>query len=489
MIPLLTPAEMRAADARTIAAGTPERVLMERAGRAVAWKVRSVLGGIYGRRIVVLGGKGNNGTDGRIAAATLRSWGAQVEVLDLADLARVIDGRARRAIARAHLVVDAMFGTGLRDTLEGNAAELVDLTDGARAAGAVVVAVDIPSGVDGLTGAVRGPAVHADHTVTFGAPKPGLWFHPGRAHAGDVTVADIGIDLGPVTLRTVIVEPHDVARWVPRRDATTHKWRAGVLVVGGSNGMAGAPMLVARAALRLGAGIVWAALPGRAAELASGSEVITLALPDDGAGVLSPGGAATLQAVLTRGRFGALVLGPGLGRAPETADAVRALVATTTIPLVLDADGLTAMANELDGLRQRRAPTVLTPHDGEFARLTGAAPGEDRIAAARALAVDANAVVLLKGPTTVVASPDGRVALNSTGGPALATAGSGDVLSGMIGAFCAQGMDGFEAATAGAFVHGRAADRAGHTGLVASDLPVAAAAALNEIIDCPAQEA
>ncbi len=486
MIPVLTPFEMGAADARTIAAGTPELVLVERAGRAVAWRVRAVLGGTYGRRIVVIAGRGNNGNDGRIAATALRAWGAQVVVLDLAD---GIDVRARRAVGRAHLVVDAMFGTGLRDTLEGNAAEFVGLMDSAHGAGAAMVAVDIPSGVDGLTGAVRGPAVRADHTVTFAAPKPGLWFHPGRAYSGKVTIADIGIDLGTEALRTVIAEPQDVARWVPRRAATTHKWRSGVLVVGGSHGMTGAPMLVAHAALRLGAGIVWAALPGRAGELASGSEVITVALPDDGQGVLSPSGVATLQEALTQGRFGALVLGPGLGRAPETAAAVRALVSATTIPLVLDADGLAAMAGELDVLRNRTGPAVLTPHDGEFARLTGAAPGKDRIAAARALALEANAVVLLKGPTTVVASPDGRVALNPTGGPALATAGSGDVLSGIIGAFCAQGIKMFEAATAGALVHGRAADRAGHTGLVASDLPVATAAALNEIIDRPAQEA
>ncbi len=486
MIPVLTPAEMASADARTTAAGTPEGALIERAGRAVAWRVRAVLGGTYGRRIAVIAGRGNNGNDGRVAGAALRAWGAHVVVLNMAD---GIDGRARRAIARAHLVVDAMFGTGLRDTLEGNAAEFVGLIASARVAGALVIAVDIPSGVDGLTGAVRGPAVHADHTVTFAAPKPGLWFHPGRAHSGAVTMADIGIDLGSEAWRTVIVEPHDVAHWIPRREVTAHKWRSGVLVVGGSDGMTGAPMLVAHAALRLGAGIVWAALPGRSAELASGSEVITVALPDDGAGVLAEHGVATLQAALACGRFGALVLGPGLGRAPETAAAVRSLVATTTIPLVLDADGLTAMTGELDNLRHRTAATVLTPHDGEFARLTGAPPGEDRIAAARALAVVTNAVVLLKGPTTVVAAPDGRVALNPTGGPALATAGSGDVLSGMIGAFCAQGIDGFEAAAAGAFVHGRAADRAGHTGLVASDLPVAAAGVLNEIMNRNGQEA
>jgi yjeF C-terminal region, hydroxyethylthiazole kinase-related/yjeF N-terminal region len=486
VIPVLTPVEMRAADARTILAGTPEVVLMERAGRAVARRVRHVLGGTYGRRVAVICGKGNNGGDGRVAAAALRAWGARVELIDLAalDTADGVAANVRRSMARADAIVDAMYGTGMRGALDGAAAELVALVDQMEA---LVVAVDIPSGVDGLTGAVHGPTVRADHTVTFAAPKLGLWFHPGRALAGTVTIADIGIDLGPDSDRTVLVEDRDVAQWIPARPVTTHKWRAGVLVIGGSNGMTGAPMLVGQAALRLGAGIVWAGLPGRTAELASGTEVITHAVPDDGSGRLNAAGA---QAVLAMaGRFGVVVLGPGLGRADETVAAVRRLVGELDVPLVLDADGLTALEGATDILRSRSAPTVLTPHDGEFRRLTGAPPGDDRVACARELAVATNAVVLLKGPTTVVADPDGRVRLNTTGGPALATAGSGDVLSGMIGAFCARGMKGFDAAAAAAFVHGRAAEPDGHTGLIAGDLPARAAAALRQIVEPPASEA
>ena len=260
MIPVLTPEEMHAADALTIAAGTPEAVLMQRAGRSVAWRVRQVLGGTYGRRVVVVCGKGNNGGDGTITAAVLSEWGVRVDVVNIAGLAR-IDAEVEHALERADAIVDAMYGTGFRGVLDGAAAECANRMATSQA---IVVAVDIPSGVDGLTGEARGPAVCADHTVTFAAPKPGLWFYPGRALVGTVTVADIGIDLGPETDRTAVVEARDVARWMPPLDAATHKWRSGVLVIGGSHGMTGAPLLVALAALRLGAGIVWAALPGRA---------------------------------------------------------------------------------------------------------------------------------------------------------------------------------------------------------------------------------
>lgn len=476
MIPVVTPAEMGAADARTIAAGTPESVLVTRAGRAVGRRVREVLGGTYGRRIVVLAGKGNNGADGRIAAAALREWGSRVAVV---DITQPVSARDRRAIARADAVVDAMFGTGFRGVLEGAPAELTALVADARTARAAVIAVDIPSGVDGLTGASVGPAIAADHTVTFAAPKPGLWFHPGRRLAGTVTVADIGIDLGPGVGRVAVMEAADITDAVPARAATTHKWQSGVLVVGGSAGMIGAPMLAAHAAARLGAGIVWAALPGEAAAAASGTEVITLALADDSAGMLTLAGTgAVLEAA---SRFGAVVVGPGLGRDPVAATAVRELIAEVPVPLIVDADAIVALAGALAIVRGRDAPTVLTPHDGEFEGLTGTRPGDDRIDAARTLATRAGATVLLKGPTTVVADADGRVRLNPTGNAALATAGSGDVLSGMIGAFCARGMESVTAAATAAFVHGRAADLAGHTGLVAGDLPGLAGRALGQL--------
>lgn len=473
MKPLLTPAEMGEADRRTIAAGTPGEVLMDRAGRAVARAVREACGGTYGRRAVVVCGPGNNGGDGLVVARVLRAWGVRVTTFSLGDgIDRV---RAGRALSRADVLVDAMYGTGMRGALEGDAAWVAAATEpAAPIRPGLVVAVDIPSGVDGLTGAIRQTAVWADRTVTFAARKPGLLFGPGREHAGLVTVADIGIDVGapPAGVTTAA----DVAAWVPGREPESHKWAVGgVMVVGGAVGMTGAPMFVSHAAMRAGAGIVWCGVPGdAAAAAASGTEVITLALPATPEGALDVRAAATVLRDLDR--FGALVVGPGLGRDERTQAAVTQLVADAPIPLVLDADGLNALRGDLAPLRVRHAmvgaAAVLTPHDGEYARLVGEPPGPDRIVAARQLADAADAVVLLKGSATVIAEPgpDGRVALNTTGGPWLASAGTGDVLSGIVGALLARGCGGFAAAAAGAWLHGRAADRAGHTGMIAGDL-------------------
>jgi NAD(P)H-hydrate epimerase len=332
-----------------------------------------------------------------------------------------------------------------------------------------VLAVDIPSGVDGLTGAVRGAAVEAMATVCLAALKPGLVLHPGAALAGDVEVADIGIDPGTPPPSLGVTEEADVAGWLPRREPESHKWSVGgVYVVGGSQGMTGAVMLASRAALRAGAGIVVAGLPGDAAPRASGGEVITRSLPATPAGALDEAAAEKVLDGLDR--FRALVVGPGLGQAPATVAAVRRLVAEAPIPLVLDADGLNALDGDVDLLAGRRAATVITPHAGEYARLAGEKVGEDRIGAARRLAERAGAVVVLKGSRTVIADPTGRAAINTTGGPWLATAGTGDVLSGMVGALTAIGLPAFRAAAAGAWVHGRAADEAGHAGLVAGDL-------------------
>jgi NAD(P)H-hydrate epimerase len=486
MRPVLTPAEMGEADRRTIDAGTPGPVLMERAGRAVAREVLRLTGGAYGRHAVIVCGKGNNGGDGLVVARVLAARGLQVHVFRLEDA--ITHARFARVLARADVAVDAMFGTGFRGALEGDAAAIAEAFD---ASGVPVVAVDIPSGVDGATGAIAGDAVRATSTVTFSALKPGLCFEPGRAHAGEVHVAEIGIDLGET--RVGQTEPSDLTSWLPRRDPDTHKWAVGaVYVVGGSAGMTGAPLMVSHAAMRTGAGMVWCGLPGRrAAAAASGSEVITKALPKTDADAI---GSKAARAVLAdASRFGAVVIGPGLGRDSRTAAAVVTLLRELTVPVVLDADGLNALAGDLTPLRDRQsrgAVTILTPHEGEYARLTGEHVGDDRIAAARRLVGASGAVVLLKGSTTVVAEPGfhGRVALNPTGGPWLATAGTGDVLSGVVGALCARGLGPFEAATAGAWLHGRAADHAGHTGLVAPDLVGAIPAALRDV-QAPADRA
>src|SRR2546430_9545689 len=273
MRPVLTPAEMGEADRRTIAAGTPVDVLMERAGRAVAWTVRREMGGTYGRRVVVVCGKGNNGGDGHVTARALREWGVRVDVSTLdAGVDRQL---CERALLRADARVDAMFGTGFRGALDGDAAWVAGAVDAVLGP---CVAVDIPSGVNGQTGAVDGEAVHVSHTVTFSALKPGLLFQPGAGHAGEVEVADIGIDLGSPSV--VVPQVLDLALELPDRAPDAPKWLSGAFVVGGSGGMTGAPSFVSHAAMRAGAGIVWCGVPGdEAAARASGTEVITKALP------------------------------------------------------------------------------------------------------------------------------------------------------------------------------------------------------------------
>jgi ADP-dependent NAD(P)H-hydrate dehydratase / NAD(P)H-hydrate epimerase len=485
MKPVLTPAEMAEADRRTIAAGTPVEVLMERAGRAVAWEVRQVLGGTYGARAAIVCGKGNNGGDGLVAARVLEGWGVRVDVLELAD--GPDDATVDRAFDRADVAVDAMYGTGFQGALEGAAAHTAR-----RTASLPTVAVDIPSGIDGLTGRASGDAVRAVSTVTFAAPKPGLCFEPGRTHAGVVHVADIGIDLGfgvtlPLSERITdaktggavlaLVERADVREWLVPRAPDANKWSAGLLVVGGSGGMTGAPMFVSHAAMRVGSGIVWCGVPGsEAAARAAGSEVVVRALPADVAGAWCAVPDDVLDALA---RFRAVAIGPGLGTAPATQAAVRELVARVDAPLVLDADGLNAFAGDAGALRSRRAPTIITPHEGEFARLLGDPVGADRVDAARRLAAATGTIALLKGPGTVVANADGGAVIEPVGDAALATAGSGDVLTGIIAGLLARGVEPFAAAAAGAFLHGRAARRAGHTGLVAGDL----VAALPRVLD------
>jgi NAD(P)H-hydrate epimerase len=468
---------MAEADRRAIAAGTPVEVLMDRAGRAVAWAVRRRLGGTYGMRAVVACGKGNNGGDGIVAARVLRGWGVRVEVVRLGE--GVADRAMSRMLARADVAMDAMYGTGFRGELEGDARVVAEAFS--RFAGPVV-AIDIPSGVDGLTGEVRGVAVRADETVCFAAVKPGLCFEPGRSLSGTVRLVDIGITVtDPDTQpRTFLTDADDVRAWLPARPPAAHKWMAGVFVVGGSGGMTGAALLASRAAMRAGAGIVWCGVPGSdAAARASGTEVITRALPATPDGAL--GATAGGEVLASVGRFRALAVGPGLGRAPETVAAVREAVGGAQVPVVVDADGLHALAGQHALLQARRWPTVLTPHEGEYAALHGAPPVPDRLAAARELAAATGAVVLLKGPGTVVADPGGRAAVCPLGGPWLASAGTGDVLTGIVAGFLARGMPAFEAAAAAARVHAESADLAGHTGLVAGDLVDAIPAVLDAV--------
>ncbi|HUQ39652.1 MAG TPA: NAD(P)H-hydrate dehydratase [Acidimicrobiales bacterium] len=440
MIPVVTVAQMRASDA---AATDPIDTLIERSGAAVARAAMRMLGGGYGRRVAVVVGPGKNGADGAVAAVRLRRRGVGVDIVAAAA--------APERLAGYDLVIDAAFGTGFRGEYRAP-----------DPGGTPVLAVDIPSGVHGDTGEAADSAVRADATVVLAALKPGVLFGEGRERAGAVEVADIGLAIGEPS--ALVVETADVHCHVPRRSPETHKWAAGVYVVAGSAGMYGAADLCARAALRAGASTVRLAIPGASPGDLPISEAIGVALPGEG----------WADEVLEQApRFKALVIGPGLGRSDATAADVRRVVAGADIPVLVDADALHALGKAHDAvgvISARSVATVLTPHDGEFERLAGTAPGPDRLGAAGRLASETGAIVLSKGSTTVVAEK-GRPALISTSGSSrLATAGTGDVLAGVIGAFLAMGVEPQLAAALGAHVHGEAARLGPAWGLLAGDL-------------------
>jgi hydroxyethylthiazole kinase-like uncharacterized protein yjeF len=371
-------------------------------------------------------------------------------------------------------VVDAIFGTGFDGEPRGAAKEAIEAIGALQAP---VVAADVASGVDASTGEAARASIRAATTVTFAAAKPGHWIAPGKQQTGELHVIDIKIPVGaPVTADAGLLTAR-VHGLVPARDAAATKFSSGhVVVAGGSRGLTGAPCLAAEAAMRAGAGYVAALVPA-SLELVFETrllEVMTRGLPDEDGALCIEGLGAALDAVA---RAGALVLGPGGGRSDAACRFVRELAAQADVPLVLDADGLNAHAGRLASLAERVAPTVLTPHAGELARLLGTTSGEvsrRRLRSAREAARRANAVVVLKGDDTIVALPDGRSAVNGLGAVALATAGTGDVLSGIVGAFLAKGMDPFAAACAGVRRHaaaGRvAADEHGADGVIASDV-------------------
>lgn len=406
------------------AAPEPVEVLIDRAGAAVARAALDLMGGTYGRRAVVLAGPGHNGDDGRAAARRLRRRGVRVRIADAVAATRV-----GAPLPPADLYVDAAFGTGLSRPYSPPPRSDPE---------APVLAVDIPSGLDGLTGTVLGVSARAgastvaaspragsesgssvwaaDRTVTFAALKPGLLYGAGPALCGELDVADIGLDPA-VEPACGLMTDADVAP-LPAGTNATHKWRSAVLVAAGSPGMAGAAALVCAAALRSGARMVHLCAPEPVAARAPVEVVASV-----------PPLAVTVE------RFRAAAVGPGLG-AGEQAAARLAEALDLPVPAVVDADGLRLLAQpELAArLRRRTAPTVLTPHDGEFAALTGSEPGPDRIAAARSAAAETGAVVLLKGGPTTVADPTGRALITAAGDARLATAGTGDVLTGMIAA-------------------------------------------------------
>ena len=491
---------MRAADAESIRGGVPSEDLMENAARALCRELQRGLPGAG--RVVVVCGPGNNGGDGLAAARLLALAGASVSVFTLRDPSSYSGDpatnalragavglpltslasprgfvRLRQALADSDAVVDALFGTGVTRALQGDAKRAVAALN---AADKPVLAADLPSGLSADSGALMGPAVRARRTVAFGAPKACHVLPPASGLCGLVVVAGIGIARDALerrARRVWLAEADDVRALLPPRPLESHKADFGRLaVVAGSRGKAGAAILAARGALRGGAGLVTIFSAESLAPLFVSAlpEAMTFGLPESACAI---GESSARELVGGLRGFDAAVVGPGLGRAAGTVRVLETLLRQTRIPVIVDADALNAFGGRPEFFARRRAPTVLTPHPGEAARLLGRSSRQiqaDRLGAARALARKSRAVVVLKGAHTLIASPSGEVVVNPTGTPLLATAGSGDVLAGVIGALAAGGLSAGDAAWAGAWLHGAAgqalAAELGDAGLLAHEV-------------------
>jgi ADP-dependent NAD(P)H-hydrate dehydratase / NAD(P)H-hydrate epimerase len=501
---ILTGSQMQALDRRTITeARIPGSVLMERAGAGVVAFLQEHYGPLRGKAVTILCGKGNNGGDGFVVARLLHQRQAKVTVLLLApvaDLSRDAAAMYRRWIRVAgtsssklfrpseqtetildssDLIIDALLGTGLSSEVTGHYRDAISLINQADTP---VIAVDIPSGIHADNGALLGQAVRASATVTFGLPKLGLYVGAGIDHAGTISVADIGIPsafVDAVDSRTLLVTKEAVAKALPPRPAASHKGTFGhVGIIAGSVGKTGAAALAARAALRMGAGLVTVATPSSVNDVLEAKllEAMTFPLPETKARTLARSGLDRVLAFM-RART-AVAIGPGLSTHPETVELVQSLIKHLDRPSVLDADALNALASRASLLTECKIPPILTPHPGEMARLevdaTSQSVNADRIGTARRFARERGVLVVLKGARTVIARPDGLVAVCPTGNPGMATAGTGDALTGMVVGLLAQGLPGWEAACAATYLHGSAGDLAarqlGEAGMVAGDL-------------------
>jgi ADP-dependent NAD(P)H-hydrate dehydratase / NAD(P)H-hydrate epimerase len=484
MIELLSNAEMSDADRLTIAGGVSGIDLMEHAGRAVADAVAARHEA--GSSVVVVAGPGNNGGDGFVAARLLAERGRRVRLLLIGEPSRLkgdaaiaagkwtgpVGAAEPDALAGAHAVIDALFGAGLDRPVEGAALRMIEAMNGQSAP---VIAVDLPSGINGTSGAVMGTAVTAAQTVTFFRKKPGHLLMPGRLYCGAVTVADIGIPasvLQQIGAKTFENIPPLWRASFPAPRLTGHKYDRGhTVVVSGPSWSTGAARLAARGALRGGAGLVTIASPREALAVNAVSNLAIMVRPVDGA--------AELTAFLSDRRLNALAIGPGLGVGETTCELAQAALSGDRA-VVLDADAITSFARIprrlAEALVQRVPATVMTPHEGEFSRYFGALDERMKVGSklerARMAAAATGAIVLLKGADTVVAAPDGRASIAANAPAYLATAGAGDVLAGMVAGLLAQGMRAFEAASAAVWLHGEAAAVTG-PGLISEDLPEA----------------
>lgn len=501
---ILTAAQMQALDRRTITeAGIPGLTLMERAGAHTADLVLEGLGPDPRGTVTILCGKGNNGGDGLVTARLLARRGLKVQVVFVQDPAafsgdaKTMWQRWKRTpaargtmvaptrerldalLAESQVVVDALLGTGLTSEVTGAYRSAIEAMNGC---GRPIIAIDLPSGIHADTGSVMGAAVRATATVTFGHPKLGLFVGAGIDHAGRVRVGDIGIPptySDQVSSSLSLLVEADMKRLLPERPAASHKGTFGhAAIVAGSVGKTGAAALAAKAALRIGAGLVSVATPaGANASLeAKLLEVMTAPMPETKAHTLARSGLDRLLGFVSSRT--AAAIGPGLTTHPETVDLVQALIPRLEKPTVLDADALNALVGKTRLLSDCKAPLMLTPHPGEMARLVEEATPEsinrDRIGAASRLAATRSVIVILKGARTVIARPDGQVALCPTGNAGMATAGTGDVLTGMLAGLLAQRLSPWDAARAGVYLHGLAGDLAaadlGQVGMIAGDL-------------------
>ncbi len=495
--------------------GIPGILLMENAAAAVAAQARAMMGGCAGKRVTVVAGRGNNGGDAFAAARLLHSKGADVRVylvgekaglsgdalFNMEILERIGTGVTEITeniemssfladMYTSDLVIDGLFGTGLSRDIEGTAAEVIARIN---QFGRPVLSIDIPSGIDGRDGSIRGVCVKADATVTFGLPKLGLVLHPGCLYTGTLITADIGIPpcvIGKQDIKTGIIDLDMVSAMIPQRKPDSNKGDYGrVLIVTGSTGMTGSGCLASMAALRTGAGLVYTGVPQSLAPVYSShmTEPIVIPLEDSGTGRLSA--SCTEHILGLMDKMDVVAIGPGLTAGDDIRKIVGAVIENCRVPLVMDADALNAISADPSVLKKLKAEAVLTPHPGEMARLTGTNTKQvqsDRIGTATAFAQQYGVTVVLKGNRTVVAYPDGRVLINTTGNAGMATAGTGDVLTGMIAGIAAQGVPAGDAAAAGVYLHGLAGDAAadckGMHGMVAGDivdiLPVAIREAL-----------
>jgi ADP-dependent NAD(P)H-hydrate dehydratase / NAD(P)H-hydrate epimerase len=501
---IVTATQMQALDRRTITeARVPGLTLMERAGFGTADFIRSRFGPLAGKRITIVCGKGNNGGDGLVVARLLHQHRARVTVLLLApaaDLSRDAKAMYRRwlrvggtsatksfrsaeqveaLLADSELVVDALLGTGLSTPVAGPYLEAIRLM---TEAGHPIVSVDMPSGIHADDGALLGCAVRASATVTFGLPKLGLYVGAGIDHAGIIHVVDIGIPaayVNDIDGRTFLITEDFVKTALPQRTASSHKGtygHAGILA--GSAGKTGAAALAAKAALRIGAGLVTVGVPASVNDVLEGKllEAMTVPLPDTKARTLGRAGFDRILGFIQART--AIAIGPGLSTNPETVEVVQSLIKHLDRPSVLDADALNALASRASLLTECKTPPILTPHPGEMARLevgaTSQSVNADRLGTARRFARERGVFVVLKGARTVVARPDGLLMVCPTGNPGMATAGTGDVLTGMLVGLLAQGVPSWEAACAATYLHGAAGDlaagRLGYAGMIAGDL-------------------